>query len=108
MELSDQRAGQVTGGIWLIGLGLLFYTGHWWPGIMFVIGASSIVQGLVEGRGWYAFQGGLWCIAIGVWAYYHFNIALFFVVLGASMIVMALVRPPIFEKPKPFTDNTLE
>jgi hypothetical protein len=106
--MSNERAGEVTGGIWLIGLGILFYTGMWWPGIMFVIGVSAIAQGLVEGRGWYSFQGGLWSIAIGIWAYYKFNMAIFFVALGVSMVVMALARPPMFEKPKPFTDNTLE
>lgn len=105
---SNERAGQLTGGIWLIGLGLLFATGWWWPGIMFVIGVASIAQGLAEGRGWSAFQGGLWCIAIGVWALYHFNLALFFVALGVSMILLTLVRRPGLGKPKPFTDNTLE
>src|SRR5262249_21218080 len=108
MRLSDERAGQIVGGIWMIGLGVLFYTGMWWPGIMFVIGASAIVEGLVEGRGWYSFQGGLWAIAIGVWALFHFSIAIFFVALGASMILGALVRPPGLSKPEPFTDNTLE
>ena len=106
--LSEEKAGQITGGIWLIGLGVLFYTGRWWPGIMFVVGASSIVQGLVKGRGWYAFQGGLWCFAIGVWALFHFNIAIFLVALGASMIVLAMFRPPAIAKPEPFTDNSLE
>lgn len=108
MQLSKERAGQVTGGLWLIGLGVLFYTGLWWPGLMFVIGASSIVQGLVERKGWYAFQSGLTCIAIGVWAMYRYSLPMLFVALGVSMIVMALVRPPTFAKPKPFTDNTFE
>ncbi len=108
MAMSSERAGQITGGVWMIGLGILFYTGMWWPGIMFVIGASAILQGLVEGRGWYSFQGGIWSIAIGVSALYHFNIAIFFVAMGVSMILMALIRPPMFAKPKPFTDNTLE
>lgn len=108
MNLSEERAGQITGGIWLIGLGILFYTGRWWPGIMFVIGASAIAEGFVEGRGWYALQGGFWAIAIGVWALYHFNIALFLVALGVSMLLGALVRPPMFEKPKPIVDHSLD
>jgi hypothetical protein len=107
MFMTSERANQVTGGVWLIGLGLLFYTGFWWPGVLFVLGASAIVQGLVEGRGWYGLQGGLWLVGIGVWALFHFNIALFFVVLGASMVISALVRPPFLGK-KPYVDNTLE
>jgi len=108
MNLTDERAGQITGGVWLIGLGLLFATGRFWPGILFVIGIASIVQGLVEGRGWYAFHCGFWCIAIGTWALYGFGLPLLFVGLGVYMIFMAVVRPSAFEKPKPLTDNSLE
>jgi len=108
MRLSNERAGELMGGVWMIGLGILFWTGAWWPGIMFVIGISSILQGLVEGKGWYAFQTGFWTIAIGVWALYRFNIAVFFLALGASMVLLALVRPPAFEKPKPFADHSMD
>ena len=108
MHLSSERAGQITGGVWLIGLGLLIYTGRWWPGIMFLIGAGAIIEGLVEGQGWYAFQGGLWAIAIGVWALFHFNIAVLFVAIGASMVVGALIRPPAFAKPKPIADHSMD
>lgn len=108
MYLDKNRARQITSGVWMVGLGVLFFTGDWWPGIMFLIGAAVIVQGLVEGRGWLAFQSGLWSIAIGVWAIYHFNIALFFVVFGASMILLALIRPPAWSKPKSRYDNSLD
>jgi hypothetical protein len=43
-------AAEVQSAIWLIGLGLLFLTGWWWPGIMIVIGASMVAGALV--RGW--------------------------------------------------------
>jgi hypothetical protein len=108
MHLTNQRARQFSVGVWWIGLGILLYTRMWWPGILFLIGAGSIVQGLVEGRGWYAFQGGIWLIAIGFWAIYDFNIALFFVALGISMVVMAFVRPPGFAKPKPIADHSMD
>ncbi len=106
--LDRERAGQIVGGVWLIGLGLLFYTHAWWPGILFVIGASAIVEGLVKGRGWYAFQGGFWAIAIGVWALYNFHLAVLFVGLGASMILLAIFRPPAWSKPKPYSDGYLD
>lgn len=57
---------QVAGGIFLIGLALLFITGFWWPGIMFVIGASMIGRSLAEGRQWNANTGALWVIGIGL------------------------------------------
>lgn len=108
MNLSDEQAGKITGGVWLIGLGLLFLTRQWWPGIMFVIGVSAIVEGLVEGRGWYAFQCGFWSIGIGIWAYFHYSLPFLFVGLGLSMILGGMVRPPMFDKPKPLIDNSLE
>lgn len=37
---------QLKGAIWMIGLGILFLTGDWWPGIMILIGISAIVEGL--------------------------------------------------------------
>lgn len=64
---SQERANQISGGVFLIGLGLLFTNVlPWWPGIMFVIGASSIAKGLAQGRNWAAMQGGIWMIVIGL------------------------------------------
>ena len=108
MTLSKEQAHAIEGAVWLFGLAALFYTGRWWPGIMFVIGVSAVVEGLTQGRGWYAFQGGVWSIAIGVWALFHFQIAVLFVAIGASMIVGALIRPPAFAKPKPIADHSMD
>ena len=105
MNVSSARANEISGALFLIGLGCLFYFGFW-PGIMFVIGFTTIVQGLAAGRGWYAFQGGAWMIFIGVWALFHFNIAFFFIMLGVSMLIGAMFRPPFLAKPK--VDNYLD
>jgi hypothetical protein len=107
MYLSQDRASQVSGGVFLMGLALLFYTGDWWPWILFVIAASSLAQGLVQGRLWYTLQSEIWLIGIGVWAFFHFSIWVLLAVLGASMIVSAFIRPPMFAS-KPQVDNTLE
>jgi predicted phage tail protein len=34
-------ADAISGGIFLISLGVLLYTGWWWPGIMIALGLSS-------------------------------------------------------------------
>jgi hypothetical protein len=36
-----KRASGISGGIFLIGLGVLLFTGWWWPGIMLVLGLSG-------------------------------------------------------------------
>ena len=38
----------VQSAIWMIGLGILFFTGDWWPGIMIVIGVSAVAGALVS------------------------------------------------------------
>ena len=45
MEKRHVRDG-ITGGLLLIGLGVLLFTGSWWPGIMVVLGIA-IGAGLV-------------------------------------------------------------
>ncbi len=44
MEKRRQGDG-ITGGLFLIGLGILVFTGWWWPGIMVVLGIA-IASGL--------------------------------------------------------------
>ena len=107
MYLDRERANAVSAAVFLIGMGVLFSTGFWWPGIMFLIGIEAIIQGLVQGRGWYGTQGGLWMIGIGLWALCRFNVAVLFVILGVSVLINAFIRPPML-KPKPQVDNTLE
>lgn len=45
---SYSRAGEIQGAIWLIGLGILFLTGKWWPGIIIVIGLSMVAGALAR------------------------------------------------------------
>jgi hypothetical protein len=45
-----RMASGISGGIFLIGLGVLLYTGWWWPGIMFVIGLSGGAELIFRGQ----------------------------------------------------------
>ena len=47
---NQTRNSRVSGGIFLIGLGILLYTGWWWPGIMFVIGLASGAELVFRGK----------------------------------------------------------
>lgn len=57
-ELSTQEsekekkriASAISGGIFLISLGVLLYTGWWWPGIMFAIGLSAGAELVFRGK----------------------------------------------------------
>lgn len=64
---NKKRADQVSGGVFLIGLTILFMLdGFWWPGIMFVIGASLIARTMAEGKPWQSATSAFWIIGIGV------------------------------------------
>jgi hypothetical protein len=51
-KTKQRQASAVSGGIFLIGLGILVFTGWWWPGIMFVIGLSAGGELIFRGKLW--------------------------------------------------------
>jgi hypothetical protein len=48
----QRMAGAISGGIFLIGLGILLATGWWWPGIMVALGLSSGAALIFRGKTW--------------------------------------------------------
>jgi hypothetical protein len=48
----QRTASGISGGIFLICLGILIITGWWWPGIMFAIGLSSGAELVFRGKIW--------------------------------------------------------
>jgi len=44
------KANAIGGAVFLIGLGILFLSKWWWPGIIVVIGASGAVTSLIKGN----------------------------------------------------------
>lgn len=104
---NSKRADEISLGVWMVGLGLLFFTGYWWPGILFVAAAGTAVHSVVDGRGWYALQGSLWLVGLGLWFASGAKVWILFVILGVSAILTGLFRPPFLSR-KPYVDNSLE
>ena len=48
--LSKRKSDAISNGIFLIGLGILFYTNAWWPGILVAIWAALAVRQYFSGR----------------------------------------------------------
>ena len=48
----QRLAGAISGGIFLISLGVLLFTGWWWPGIMVAIGLASGAALIFRGKTW--------------------------------------------------------
>ncbi len=108
MQSGCSQRRSVIMGIWLIGLGVLFATGFWWPGILFVVALSSLAKGWLEDRFWVGVAAGFWLAFLGVWVLSRYSLAFLLVGLGASAILGGLTRPISFSKPKPFVDSTFE
>jgi hypothetical protein len=106
MHRHPQHANAITTGIWLIGIGVLFATHFWWPGILILVAVTSIVQGWSLGRPGDGLHVAFWLILIAVWAVFHFGMAFLFIALGVYVIFSAMVKPDIVRKP--YVDNTLE
>ena len=85
--VNKTRADQVSGGIFLIGLAMLFLTDFWWPGILFVIGASAMARGIAEGQQWYTVTGGLWMVGLGIVFWAGFSLPLLLILVGVSSLL---------------------
>jgi hypothetical protein len=95
------RAEQVSSAIFLIGLGLLWMTGWWFPGILFVIGASIMATALVNHHPWTSATGALWMFGLGTIFWLHLPWAFIFVLIGISMFSSSQCKNEVFgEKSK--------
>lgn len=63
---TKERSDQIFGGAFLIGLAVLFITGYWWPGVMFVIGIAMLVRNYFEGKSLTSDRNALIVLAIGI------------------------------------------
>lgn len=51
-DRKKRQGDAISGGIFLISLGVLIVTGWWWPGIMFALGLSSGAGLIFRGKIW--------------------------------------------------------
>ena len=98
---SKSYADRVSGAVFLIGLGLLFTSlgnvvGGFFPGILFVIGASAMARGMAEGQPWYTVSGGLWMIGLGLVFLWGFSLPLLLIILGLTMLFGWSFKPDMF------------
>jgi hypothetical protein len=72
MQMFEGKHGdQVTGGVMLVGLGVLFLTNSFFPGIFLVVALALVARSLSEGKGWFDNKGAL--ILLALWALFSFG-----------------------------------
>ena len=59
MSEKRRQSWKIGNGIFFVGLGLLFLTGWWWPGIMLVFVVSALGRALAAGKSWQEARGAL-------------------------------------------------
>jgi hypothetical protein len=94
MRSRSSRYSALSGGILLIGIGVIFLLRlDFFPALLAVLGLSTILAGLATGRGWYGIQGGIWLIGL----YFLFQFEILFpgilILIGISSLIAALTRP---------------
>lgn len=88
--MEKRKADSISNGVFLIGLGLLFFTGYWWPGILLAILATLAVRQFLTGRIWDLAISGI--ILLGLFIIAAANISLnvimplLFILGGAYLI----------------------
>lgn len=88
--MEKSKADTIGNGVFLISLGLLFFTGYWWPGILLAILATLAVRQFLTGRLWDLAISGI--ILLGLFIISAANISvnvimpLLFILGGAYLI----------------------
>jgi hypothetical protein len=95
-KATQDRAGKLSGAVFMIGLALTLIPGSplsFWPGIMFVLAATSLASGLGAGQLGGALQGAIWLAGIGLVFSVGFSLPLLFILIGLSSLFGFFVRP---------------
>ena len=77
----------ISGGIFLISLGVLLFTGWWWPGIMIAIGISSGASLIYRGKIWQGIGSLIFFCGIAVAVEFIRTIDVSGVTIGAFILI---------------------
>lgn len=99
--ITRENKDQVSGAVFLIGLGVLFtplgaVVGGFFPGILFVIGATALVHSMAEGEGQDQRNGGLFLLGLGLFFLLGFNLPLLLIGLGIFLLLGYHQKPEWF------------
>lgn len=92
------KSEQMSGAIFLIGLGLLLITGWWFPGILFVIGASSMATALAKNHPWTSATGALWMFGLGLIFWLNLPWGFIFILIGISILSGSHCKDEFFDE----------
>jgi hypothetical protein len=92
---------RLSGAVFLIGLGVLFtplagIVGGFFPGILFVLGATAIAHGTANGNAHDEQMGGLFLIGLGLVFLVGFSLPVLLIGLGLLLLFGRSYKPELF------------
>lgn len=98
---STSNADRLSGAVFLIGLGVLFtplagIVGGFFPGILFVLGATALVHGMANGASRDEQMGGLFLIGLGLVFLVGFSLPVLLIGLGLALLFGRSYKPELF------------
>lgn len=85
--------------MWLIGLGLLLASRHFWPEILLVVGSIRVAESFLAPGRFRMRRAGVMLIVVGLFLSFRLGLVEVLVLLGAWMIVDSLRHPARARKP---------
>lgn len=85
--------GGASAGVFLIGLGVLAVTGWWWPGILVLIGISSLLASAGAGQPLAGLQSAVWLFGIAFLAVTGWWWPGILFLVGLSLLFSTVLRP---------------
>jgi len=92
--MGTRRYSALSGGIFLIGLGILFLVPQidFWPWILVVLGVAGLPASLARKKGWYGWQGFFWLTGLAILFWSGFLWPGILILAGVSILLGALTR----------------
>jgi len=81
MILSKKKSEAISNGVFLVCLGVLFWSNGWWPGILLAIWASLAVRQYFTGRNWDLAITTFILIGLFIVSYFNINLSVLLPVL---------------------------
>jgi len=94
---THKKASSIASGIFLISLGILFYTNYWWPGILLALVVTVAVKDFLRGR--YYDLALSTVILGGLFVFFYFSpnwsvaVPVLFTIAGIVIIFRELFQP---------------
>ncbi|WP_165075711.1 hypothetical protein [Paludisphaera rhizosphaerae] len=92
--------------VWLVGLGVLYASKRFWPGILFLAGATALIQAYYYPERRNTGRFGVFMILLGLWAMLRLSLPFLLIGLGVYLIFSSLSSMGAGRKPH--VDQTLD